>query len=57
MWEGFMNVGMFPPPGGGGGTERYSSMRSAVTCLNVIRVGGEAWSTADLYHPLILLHA
>ena len=32
-------------------------MRSAVICSSLIQEGGGAWSTADLYSPLILLNA
>ena len=35
---------------------QYNSTRSSVISSSVIRAGGRTWSTAALYHPLILLH-
>ena len=54
MWKGVTDMGMFSP---GGGTEQYISTRSSMILSSVIRMVGNAWSTAALYQPLILLHA
>ena len=53
IWEGIMDVGIFPP---GVVTAQYSSMHSTMIHFSVTQAGGGAWSTAALYHPHILLH-